>query len=136
VALGKKRKRGAPICLLAFSELLAQYNFIIVMGWRFRKTFGRGPFRWTLSKRGIGGSWGIPGLRFGISPSGQRYFSVGIHGTGLYYIKYFPTQSQPVQPTSPPANPNIPVLPNTNLPPPAQNPPPPNQPAWWKQKNL
>lgn len=57
--------------------------------WRFRKVFHRGPFRWTLSKRGIGRSWGIPGLRYGTSPSGQRYISISIPGTGLYWIKYF-----------------------------------------------
>jgi hypothetical protein len=102
------------------------------MGWRFRKTFGRGPFRWTLSKKGIGWSWGIPGLRTGVSPSGQRYVSVGIPGTGLYYIKYFPTKSQlpltklPSQPTLPPP-PKIP---------PNQQPSQPNQQPWWKQKGL
>ena len=59
------------------------------MGWVFRKSFGRGPFRWTLSKRGVGWSVGIPGLRYGVSPSGQRYVSVGIPNTGLYWIKHF-----------------------------------------------
>jgi uncharacterized protein DUF4236 len=56
---------------------------------RFRKVFGRKPFRWTLTKRGIGGSWGIPGLRFGLTPSGDRFISIGIAGTGFYWIKYF-----------------------------------------------
>jgi Protein of unknown function (DUF4236) len=59
------------------------------MGWRFRKVFQAGAFRWTLSKRGIGFSWGLPGLRFGVSPTGRRYVAFGIPGTGLYYIKYF-----------------------------------------------
>jgi hypothetical protein len=36
----------------------------------------------------MGWSWGIPGFRYGISPNGQRYISVGIPGTGLYWIKY------------------------------------------------
>jgi len=66
--------------------------------WRFRKVFGRGPFRWTLSKRGIGWSWGIPGLRYGVSPSGQRYISFSIPGTGLYWIKYL--KQKPQSPTS------------------------------------
>jgi hypothetical protein len=103
------------------------------MGWRFRKTFGRGPFRWTLSKRGIGWSWGVPGLRYGISPSGQRYISAGIPGTGLYYIKYFPIHQQPPRPTVQ----SHPVLPQTKqgLPPP-QQPPLQNQLPWWKQKGL
>src|SRR5206468_12537013 len=60
----------------------------MAMGWIFRKSFRQGPFRWTLSKRGVGWSVGIPGLRYGISPSGQPYISVGIPKTGLYWIKY------------------------------------------------
>jgi len=59
------------------------------MGWRFRKTISRGPFRYTISKKGIGYSIGFMGFRIGSSPSGQNYFSLGIPGTGLYYIKYF-----------------------------------------------
>ena len=91
------------------------------MGWVFRKTIGRGPFRWTLSKRGVGWSVGIPGLRYGVSPSGQRYISVGIPNTGLYWIKHLgkpmpaaPPTAQPGQPATPPA---------------------PSQIPWWKQKN-
>ncbi|HEY3855645.1 MAG TPA: DUF4236 domain-containing protein [Verrucomicrobiae bacterium] len=133
------------------------------MGWRFRKAFGRGPFRFSLTKKGIGGSWGIPGLRFGISPSGQRYFSTGIPGTGLYYIRYFPNQIQPPQTPSP--SPGQPIFPKnnqfSNQVPHVQQPsvsqptihqptipkPPANQPTissqpvnnqipWWKQKDL
>jgi hypothetical protein len=96
----------------------------------------------TLTKKGIGGSWGIPGLRFGISPSGQRYFSTGIPGTGLYYIKYFPTQTQQSQPT----NQNQSAFPKPNQhpiqsQPVIQKPPIPSQPVqnqipWWRQKDL
>jgi hypothetical protein len=57
--------------------------------WRFRKSKKIGIFRTTLTKKGIGTSVGIPGLRFGVSPNGRKYFSFGIPGTGLYYIKYF-----------------------------------------------
>jgi hypothetical protein len=59
------------------------------MSWRFRKTKSIGSFRATVSKKGVGTSIGIPGLRVGVSPGGKKYFSVGIPGTGLYYIKYF-----------------------------------------------
>lgn len=59
------------------------------MSWRFRKIYRTGPFRWTWSKRGIGWNWKLPGFRFGISPTGQKYISFGIPGTGFYYIKYF-----------------------------------------------
>lgn len=58
------------------------------MSWRFRKVFSGGPFRWTLSRGGIGWSWGIPGLRYGVSATGRRYVSCGIPGFGLYWVKY------------------------------------------------
>jgi hypothetical protein len=54
------------------------------MGWRFRKVWSAPPLRWTLTRRGIGASVGIPGLRFGMSPDGRRYVSVGLPGTGIY----------------------------------------------------
>jgi hypothetical protein len=59
------------------------------MAWRFRKFKNFGPFRASVSKKGVGGSVGLPGVRFGVSPDGRKYFSIGIPGTGLYYIKYF-----------------------------------------------
>ena len=59
------------------------------MGWRFRKSFGFGPFRTTLSQRGLGKSLGFLGFRFGETVDGRKYWSFGIRGTGLYYIKYF-----------------------------------------------
>lgn len=58
------------------------------MSWRFRKSFGFGPFRSTISKSGIGKSIGFFGFRFGVTPEGRKYWSFGIRGTGLYYIKY------------------------------------------------
>jgi len=59
------------------------------MGWNFRKSFGVGPFRTTLSKRGFGKSVGFLGFRFGVTAEGKKYWSFGIRGTGFYYIKYF-----------------------------------------------
>lgn len=59
------------------------------MGWRFRKSIGFGPFRTTLSQRGVGNSIGFLGFRFGETADGIKYWSFGIRGTGLYYIKYF-----------------------------------------------
>ena len=35
------------------------------MGWRFRKSFGVGPFRTTVSKKGVGNSIGFLGFCFG-----------------------------------------------------------------------
>jgi hypothetical protein len=100
--------------------------------WRFRKVFAHGPFRWTLSKHGLGWSWGIPGFRYGVSPLGQRYVSFSIPGTGMYWIKYL--KDRPAV-----------SLPPTRVPPPSSLPP--TQPAppsttsarqvpWWKQKGL
>jgi hypothetical protein len=73
------------------------------MGWRWRKTAGRGPIRISLSKKGIGWSVGVPGLRVGRSPDGRTYVSQGIPGTGLYRIKYFggAKNRQPTAPQTP-----------------------------------
>lgn len=59
------------------------------MGWRFRRSFGFGPFRTIFSQKGIGTSIGFLGFRFGINTEGKKYWSFGLPGTGLYYIKYF-----------------------------------------------
>lgn len=68
------------------------------MSLRFRKIFRRGPFRTTMSKKGLGYSFGFFGFRFGISPDGRKYISIGIPNTGLYWIKYFRNKNQnPVQ---------------------------------------
>jgi hypothetical protein len=94
-----------------------------------------GPFRTTLSTRGVGWSVGVPGFRYGISPTGRRYISVGIPGTGLYGIQYLTPeppqtlQSQSVQPAI--------SAPTVHTPPP--HPAPTAQPTgqkWWQQKNL
>lgn len=55
----------------------------------FRKSKNFGLFKASVSKRGIGTSFGFLGFRFGVSPDGRRYWSFGILGSGLYYIKYF-----------------------------------------------
>jgi hypothetical protein len=59
------------------------------MAWRFRKAINMGPFRTTLSGKGIGTSIGFLGFRFGVSAEGRKYWSFGIPGTGLYYLKYY-----------------------------------------------
>lgn len=76
----------------------------------------------------MGMSWGIPGIRFGISPSGQKYISFGIPGTGIYFIKYLartaPQNQSPDTFTSAPSM-TKPQGKATN-----------NGEPWWKQKNL
>jgi hypothetical protein len=59
------------------------------MAWRWRKTKNFGPVRTTVSKNGLGSSFGFLGFRFGVSPNGKKFWSFGIPGTGLYYIKYY-----------------------------------------------
>jgi Protein of unknown function (DUF4236) len=65
------------------------------MPWYLRKSFGRGPFRINLSKRGIGMSVGVKGLRVGTGPRGP--YIAGGRG-GLYFRQYFnaPTQHRQV----------------------------------------
>jgi len=59
------------------------------MGWNFRKSFSNGPLRTTISKKGVGSSISFFGFRFGVSADGRKFWSFGIRGTGLYYIKYY-----------------------------------------------
>jgi hypothetical protein len=93
------------------------------MGWRLRKIFNIGPFRWSLSQGGVGTSWGIPGLRIGVSPSGKKYICIGMPGTGLYFFKYLPEDSfiQGSQQTNNETKPTSKSLPNE---------------PWWKQKGF
>jgi len=102
------------------------------MGWRFRKTFSLGGIRWTATKKGVGYRVAVPSfrwVRFGVSPDGRRYMSLGIPGTGLYWIKYFKPRNQPLRTASTAATPT-----SGSPPPPAA--PPPNSQPWWKQSNL
>lgn len=54
------------------------------MGFYLRKSFRAGPFRFNLSKSGIGVSTGVKGARVGVGPRGS-YVHAGRHG--LYYRK-------------------------------------------------
>ena len=55
------------------------------MGFRFRKSFGTGPFKVTMSKSGIGYSVGGKGFRVTKKASGGTRTTVGIPGTGISY---------------------------------------------------
>jgi hypothetical protein len=59
-----------------------------LMGFRFRRSFGRGPLRFTLSRSGLSGSVGRRGLRLGRSRR-RSYLSAGIPGTGLSWFQRF-----------------------------------------------
>lgn len=52
------------------------------MGWSFRKSIRIGPVRVNLSRRGVGGSIGVKGLRTGIDARGRKYTRTTIPGTG------------------------------------------------------
>ncbi len=57
------------------------------MGWRIRRTLNLGPLRGTLSKSGIGLSFGVPGVRVGIGPDGRRQVTLGFPGLGISWTK-------------------------------------------------
>jgi hypothetical protein len=84
--------------------------------WQWRKSFGRGPFRITFSKKGVGYSVGVPGVRLGRSPTGKAYVSQFIPGTGFRKITYLdkskarPPGSGPI--ATPPAVGSPPSLPS------------------------
>lgn len=53
------------------------------MGCYFRRTVKLGPINVNLSKRGIGYSVGLPGVRIGKNARGQKYLTASRHH--LYY---------------------------------------------------
>ena len=57
------------------------------MGFRFRKSFGAGPFRVNLSKSGIGYSVGGKGFRYTKKAGGGARTTVSIPGTGISYVQ-------------------------------------------------
>jgi len=58
------------------------------MGWFLRKSIRLGPLRLNLSKRGLGGSVGVKGLRAGVDASGKPY-AAGGRG-GIYFRERIP----------------------------------------------
>jgi hypothetical protein len=63
------------------------------MGWNFRRGFSLGPFRINLSKKGVGASIGVGGVRVGHDARGRNYSQVSIPGTGIYRRDYYKTNS-------------------------------------------
>jgi hypothetical protein len=53
------------------------------MGWFLRKSIRLGPLRLNLSKRGLGASVGVKGLRAGVDASGKPYMAGG--RGGIYF---------------------------------------------------
>jgi hypothetical protein len=96
------------------------------MSWIFRKIFRLGPFRTTLSKKGVGMSWGIPGIRIGVSSNNKKYITLGIPGTGLYFTKFFNQNNHKSQ-----QNIAVQEIQHDNL-----NSVNEKEEPWWKQKNI
>ena len=72
------------------------------MGFYLRKSIRVGPFRFNLSKSGIGVSVGVKGLRFGTGPQGN-YVHMG--RGGLYYRATIPAASKSNRPPRLPLEP-------------------------------
>lgn len=53
------------------------------MSWSLRKSVRLGPLRFNVSKRGLGASVGIKGLRAGVDASGKPYVAGG--RGGIYF---------------------------------------------------
>jgi hypothetical protein len=75
------------------------------MGFYIRKSLSVGPFRFNLSKSGIGVSTGIRGFRVGMGPRGN-YIHMG--RGGLYFRTSIPDHAHPI-PKTQPLTPSIPV---------------------------
>ena len=56
------------------------------MGFRFRKSFGKGPFRLNISKSGIGWSIGGKGARYTKKATGGTRITLSVPGTGISYV--------------------------------------------------
>lgn len=71
------------------------------MGWFLRKSIRLGPLRLNLSKRGVGGSVGVTGLRTGVDASGKPYVAGG--RGGIYFRERIPTgDTAPLRQEPPP----------------------------------
>jgi len=57
------------------------------MGFRYRKSVNvGGGFRANVSKSGIGGSWGVKGMRFTKTATGRNRTTLSVPGTGISYV--------------------------------------------------
>lgn len=72
-----------------------EFCYALPVGWRWRRSVGVGPFRYTLSKRGIGYSVGVPGCRVSTTPDGRRYLVLSVPGTGFSWWKRLEDRSEP-----------------------------------------
>lgn len=81
--------------------------------------------RLNINKRSLGFSFGVPGMRFSMNSSGRRTRSLGIPGTGLYYVSSMSSKAGKRK-DAPPQAAGMPLgIPNAVLEAPAQPPTPP-----------
>lgn len=83
------------------------------MGFYLRKSISVGPFRFNLSKSGVGVSAGVKGLRFGVGPRGN-YIHMG--RGGLYYRATIPQDVSSKPEFRPTVNPEPSIPPETHAP--------------------
>lgn len=88
------------------------------MGWRYRKSMKVGPLRLNISRRGMGQSVGVRGLRVTRTARGERYVTFSLPGTGWSYRKKL---GRPLPGNRPPIATNTGGIPSAR----AQSPPPP-----------
>lgn len=64
------------------------------MGFRFRKSFGKGPLRATISKSGVGYSVGTKGFRYTKKAGGGTRVTTSIPGTGISWVSESSSKDQ------------------------------------------
>ncbi|MGE3978813.1 MAG: DUF4236 domain-containing protein [Nitrospira sp.] len=77
------------------------------MGWRFRKSVNSGPFRFTLSKTGLGWSIGLPGARWTQRADGKQQTTVNLPGTGISHVQTRSMNTPSYQDPAPPLFPYV-----------------------------
>lgn len=78
----RRRETAIPLFAAALVRRLGLCFPISLMGFYLRKSIKAGPFRYNLSKSGVGVSVGVPGFRVGTGPRGN-YIRAG--KGGIYY---------------------------------------------------
>ncbi|MUH43378.1 MAG: DUF4236 domain-containing protein [Actinobacteria bacterium] len=100
----------------------------MVVGWQIRRSKYFGPFRVSLTKRGLSGSVGIPGFRMSTNTRGQVRRTVRIPGTGIYNTKILNPKSSSSAARKSKAPKRAPATATQAHP---EQPPPPSAPASW-----
>ncbi len=76
---------GRAIGFLDRRDRRGRLHAVQAMGFSYRKSIRLGPFRINASKAGVGWSVGTRRVRTTVTPSGRRYTTFSVPGTGLSY---------------------------------------------------